>query len=74
MAPLTPRILIWHTIKTYLFYRFYKISKAHLKSQKLVLLSLASLLSGTVIYKLIDEIADRILCWLLNMETMSVLD
>ena len=74
MAPLSTRTIVWHTVKTFLFWKFYKASRAHFKTQRLAFLSIASLLSGTVIYRIIDAIVDRILCYLLNLETMSVFD
>ena len=50
------------------------MSRAHFKTQKLAFLAITSLLSGTVIYRLIDFIVDKILCYLLNMESMTVAD
>ena len=76
MPPISNRVIFWHTIKTYLFYRLCQHVKKHLRhnislKQYSVLLAF---LGGTAIYKFIAALIDKFLCWLFTMQGLNVMD
>ena len=75
----------WHTIKIWIFYKLCKFIKTHpggkdflrLKPKNMKpanFLTLLALVFGTIIYKALSHIFDRILCQMLNMRTLSSFD
>ena len=70
MAPLSYRAVVWHTVKTFIFYKLFKHFKLKLKSSR----AIAALLLSSVVYKLIDKLVDKFLCYIFNMEPMNVMD
>lgn len=73
MAPMTTRTVIWHSVKTWIFYKLCKLAKGNFH-QKQKFVAILALLAGSVVYRVIDAIVDKILCWLLNMTTMNSMD
>lgn len=74
MAPLGTRARFWHSVKTFVFYKLFKYFRSKLKSKKVFALTIASLLVSGFVYKLIDYLVDKILCYILDMEPMNVMD
>lgn len=72
MPPLTKRIFIWHVIKTFLFYKLFKIVKNNSGFKKYAVL--LALIGGTIVYKVLHRIFDKFLCWLLNLKTLRPFD
>ena len=74
MANLGTRAKLWHIVKTFVFYRLFKYFRSKLINKKIFALTLASLLASGFVYKLIDYVLDKILCYVFNMEPMNVMD
>lgn len=74
MAPLGTRALFWHTVKTFVFFKLFTHFRLKLKSTKIFAITLVSLISSGLVYKLVDYLVDKILCYMLNLETMNVMD
>ena len=74
MAPLGKRAIFWHSVKTFVFYKLFKHFRAKLKSKKIFAAAIASLLVSGFVYKLIDYLVDKMLCYIFNMESMNVMD
>ena len=57
-----------------MFYKLYKHFKLKVKSGKIAYYTLAALILSSVVYKLIDKLVDKILCYIFNLEPMNVMD
>ena len=75
MASLSTRAALWHTVKTFIFYKFFKFFRLKLgKNKKAFATTLTSFIVSGCAYKFIDYLFDKILCYIFNMEPMNVMD
>ena len=74
MGSLGYRAKFWHTVKTFIFYKLFKYFRSKMKSKKVFAMTIASLLVSGFVYKLIDYLVDKILCYMFKMESMNVMD
>ena len=62
-------IILWHSLKIFLFYKLCKYPKLKSKFQTSLML-----VYGAVAYKILSKIVDWILCKVFKLRTMSVFD
>ena len=68
-------MVLWHTVKIFLYYRLCKYLKSHnLKKFGKKYVVILALFFGAIIYKLASKILDAFLCKFYNMRTLSSFD
>ena len=73
MPPISNRIIMWHSIKTYLFYKLYLLIRKNLKTGSTIT-RFMSLIGASIIYKMFARIIDMFFCWLFTMKELSTMD